>query len=146
MGTRSLTRIFNDGQEIACIYQQFDGYPSGVGAELAEFLKSGRFVNGIPSGEEGRMFNGMVCFAAQLVAHLKTHAGGAYLYAPGSSDVGEEYVYEISGGLRSEGEWMGKPQPIKVKVIAYDKPAFEGDIDGFVEFCGADHDADEEAA
>ena len=29
------------------MYRQFDGYPTGHGAELAEFLNGGRLVNGL---------------------------------------------------------------------------------------------------
>ena len=41
MGTRSLTYIkseYNTEDNIVCIYRQFDGYPSGHGIELANFL------------------------------------------------------------------------------------------------------------
>ena len=50
MGTRSLT-VFNDedGKEIAVMYRQFDGYPSGHGTELAEFLAGKKMVNGFNS-------------------------------------------------------------------------------------------------
>ena len=39
MGTRSLTFVYNDNKKpIINLYRQYDGYPSGHGAELAEFL------------------------------------------------------------------------------------------------------------
>lgn len=133
MGTRSLTHIFNNDKEIACIYRQMDGYPSGHGKELADFLASAPFVNGI-SGSR-KVFNGMGCFAAQLCGALKCgEAGGIYLYPAGSNDCGEEYVYEIRGG---NGGADYKPQPVTVKCFAvYDKKTlYDGDIKGFVEFC-----------
>src|SRR5690348_16714806 len=108
MGTRSLTRVFDKGAEILCLYRQFDGYPDGHGAELADFVLSRTFVNGI-SGDR-RVFNGMGCFAAQLVAHFKTDAGGFYILAPGSNDCGEEYVYEVHGGLGFDM----RPSPIRI--------------------------------
>ena len=50
MGTRSLTFVYEDtgdGQEpVMCMYRQYDGYPSGHGAELAEFLMPFKLVNG----------------------------------------------------------------------------------------------------
>lgn len=96
MGTRSLTRFFDsDDKEIACVYQQFDGYPSGVGKEIADFVLSGALVNGIPVGDKRKLFNGMGCLAAQFVAKFKDEPGGLYLYPPGSVDCGEEYVYEV---------------------------------------------------
>ena len=134
MGTRSLTHIFNNEKEIACIYRQFDGCPSGMGSDLAALLSSGTFVNGL-DGSAGKKFNGMGCFAAQLIGALKgDDAGGVYLYPAGSSECGEEYVYEIRGG---NGGTDYKPLPVTVKCFAvYDnKTLYEGDIKGFVEFC-----------
>lgn len=41
MGTRSLTYIYDEsGKVIIKMYLQFDGYPRGVGIDLAKFLKS----------------------------------------------------------------------------------------------------------
>ena len=40
MGTRSLTFVYEGEKPIVNMYRQFDGYPSGHGAELAEFLNS----------------------------------------------------------------------------------------------------------
>ncbi len=137
MGTRSLTRVFNKDVEILCLYRQFDGYPSGHGAELAAFVASRPFVNGI---SETRVFNGMGCFAAQLVAHMKHEAGGFYIYAPGSKDCGEEFVYEVRGGLGFDFA----PLPIVIKVFSgSEAPLYEGDVAGFVAFCS---DEQEEAA
>jgi len=54
------------------MYRQFDGYLSGHGKELAEFLGSGKIVNGINSSQgDGRVFNGADDLAAQLVAWFK---------------------------------------------------------------------------
>ena len=39
MGTRSLTYVYDDNNDpIICMYRQFDGYPTGHGSELADFL------------------------------------------------------------------------------------------------------------
>lgn len=104
MGTRSLTYVYetfkNDkGQKqnepILCMYGQYDGYVAGHGAELAEFLATGKLVNGIGL-DAGKVFNGMGCLAAQLVAHFKTEAGGFYLRAPViNRDDWQEYEYHI---------------------------------------------------
>ena len=83
MGTRSLTRVFetyNDNgkkytEKLLTLYRQFDGYPRGMGLDLANFLTSGKVVNGI-SGQAERVFNGAGCLAAQLVSELKKGAGG----------------------------------------------------------------------
>ena len=81
MGTRSLTYVYEDDAPVVCMYRQFDGYPSGHGAELAAFLASGKLVNGVPS-DATKVFNGMCCLAAQMVAHFKKDRGGICLMAP----------------------------------------------------------------
>ena len=40
MGTRSLTFVYDNDDAMINMYRQFDGYPSGHGLELAEFLNS----------------------------------------------------------------------------------------------------------
>ncbi len=62
MGTRSTIAFITKAQDntetqLCKIYQQFDGYLSGVGEKLARFLQSGKLVNGIPGGHD-RYFNG----------------------------------------------------------------------------------------
>jgi hypothetical protein len=96
MGTRSLTQVYEHGEPVVCMYRQFDGYPTGHGAELAEFLNQFEAItNGIAVGETRKTANGMGCLAAQLIGHFKTEAGGFYLYPVNSQDVGEEYDYHI---------------------------------------------------
>jgi hypothetical protein len=109
MGTRSLTFVYEQyGEEqkpIINLYRQFDGYPTGHGAELAEFLNSGKLVNGLRSGEGTRSFNGMGCLAAQMVAHFKMEAGQFYLHPTDVTDCGQDYEYHIyseSGLLSGE--------------------------------------------
>lgn len=105
MGTRSITRIYDEENEIIVdIYNQYDGYVEGVGTDLINFIRSGQVLNGIQlsSGDNRRKFNGMGCFAAQLVAYWKTGAGGTYLEAPRHGNRktvfnthGIEYMYEV---------------------------------------------------
>lgn len=98
MGTRSLT-VFQetDGTEIAVMYRHFDGYPTGHGDELARFLAGFKIVAGLGTGDKAPVANGIACLAAQVVAHFKTEPGGFYLHAAGTRDIGEEYVYTVSG-------------------------------------------------
>jgi len=103
MGTRSLTVVRDGDAEIVCIYRQFDGYLDGMGSDIAGFARGMVVVNGLGGGQE-RVANGMGCFAAQLVAKLKDKPGNVYLYAPGTRDCGEEYLYTLS---EREGRvWM----------------------------------------
>ena len=97
MGTRSLTALQdNDGQEIAVLYRQLDGYPEGHGAELAKYLKPFHVVNGFGLGDKkGKAANGMSCLAAQLIAKFKRDIGGFYLHPAGTRDCGEEYIYTV---------------------------------------------------
>ena len=39
MGTRNLTMIYNEGKYVLAKYCQWDGYPTGQGAEICDFLE-----------------------------------------------------------------------------------------------------------
>lgn len=94
MGTRSTVAFIDNGQCIAKIYQQYDGYISGVGHELAEWLKGKTIVNGFNSThEDGRHANGMGCLAAQYIADHKQGIGGFYMT---SVDDAQEYNYIVT--------------------------------------------------
>ena len=112
MGTRSLTYIeesrefpiydeeynnktYEEKQNILCMYRQNDGYPSGHGMELAEFLQDFNIVNGINLDTPKRSANGMGCLAAQLIAYIKDGIGNIYIHHPDDKDCGEEYTYTI---------------------------------------------------
>lgn len=101
MGTRSLTVMQDEeGEEIAVLYRQMDGYPSGHGQELADFLAPFAVVNGLPVfGDNARTANGADCLAAQIVAHFKEGAGGFYLCRAGTRDAGEEWIYTVQPRL-----------------------------------------------
>jgi hypothetical protein len=104
MGTRSTYRVieqFKDdkgkvvNQDICLIYVQYDGYPTGHPMETAEWLSSGKVVNGYSMSEE-LQFNGAGCLAAQLVAKMKTGTGGVYLQTLKSrGNSWEDYLYDI---------------------------------------------------
>lgn len=147
MGTRSLTRVietYNDnGKEkkdiLVTMYRQFDGYPSGHGMELAEFIKSGKVVNGISLGDTQIVFNGAGCFAAQMISHFKgDEAGGFYIYANSVKDAGHEYEYHVIinyntkeiklicfeyGYINKAGDYVDKKRKL-----------FEGTADEFIQF------------
>ena len=95
MGTRSTVKFYDESDEpILCVYQQYDGYISGVGHDLAKFLKGKKIVNGIGSGQtmEKGFANGIECLAAQYVAERKRRIGGFYLT---NRDDKEEFNYEV---------------------------------------------------
>ena len=120
MGTRSLTYVYSEDTPLINMYRQFDGYPSGHGAELAEFLSGFEIVNGY--GEvKPKLANGMGCLAAQLIANFKQSVGGFYIYAVTDNDCGQEYEYHV----------------YENRVVVKDPTAviFEGDYQSFSEFC-----------
>ena len=123
MGTRSLTtfiQTYKDDEtgkkiknEIVTMYRQYDGYPTGHGTELAEFLAGGKLVNGIGLSDENKViFNGMGCLSAQVIAHFKDGAGGFYLQRANNNS-GEEYRYHVIGDFDT------KEITIKVFEVGY---------------------------
>lgn len=109
MGTRATTKVLNEnGNIIISMYSQYDGYPEGLGRDLANFLKQITMVNGIRFEEKRKVANGMGCLAAQLVAEFKKSAGGYYLTTP---DDTESYNYTIY----SEGDFDNQILKIKVE-------------------------------
>jgi hypothetical protein len=105
MGTRSLTTFIEKYKDektqkvkqvkLVTMYRQFDGYPKGMGMDLAEFLAKGKLVNGLSMAETELVFNGMGCLAAQVVAHFKDGPGGIYLHRGGTINCWENYRYEV---------------------------------------------------
>jgi hypothetical protein len=144
MGTRSLTTFIETSEfegkkrrnKIVTMYRQYDGYPTGHGTELAEFLAQGKLVNGISMAEKSLVFNGMGCLSAQVVAHFKEGAGGIYLQSA-SNNSGEEYRYEVIG------DWNTRELTLKVYEVGYmskkgnyvnkTKCIFEGTPQAFLE-------------
>ena len=126
MGTRSLTFVYDRDEPVVCMYAQYDGYPSGHGLELANFLLSLTVVNGLGMNDN-KVANGMGCLAAQLIAHFKSEPGGYYLYPMNSRDVGEEYTYHIHLD--------------NVSIISYNnREIFNGSWKEFLEFCSTSID------
>ena len=113
MGTRSVTTIYEGDKPLLAFYRQMDGYPSGHGQELVDFLKGIEMVNGIMMQgppPELQQANGAGCLAAQILTHFKTgvinhtygeggmkiregdNAGSIYVVPIGQT---EEYNYDV---------------------------------------------------
>jgi hypothetical protein len=130
MGTRSLTFIYEDSfpgestPKLVNMYRQYDGYPTGHGAELAEFLLKTEH-------------NGMSCLAASMIAHFKQSIGGFYIYPTNSTDCGQEYEYHIS------------ENQAEIYETSYDgsskKEIFNGSWTEFKEYCSAERYAEKPA-
>ena len=94
MGTRALTFVYDGSTPIVNMYRQYDGYPTGHGAELAEFLTRGKLVSGL-TGQDEVSFNGMGCLAAAMVANFKETPGGFYIYSVEDTECGQDYEYHV---------------------------------------------------
>lgn len=62
------------------MYRHMDGYPSGHGKELGDFLAPITLVDGLNNTQQKTVANGMEGLAAQLVARFKTRIGDIYLF------------------------------------------------------------------
>ncbi|ANJ65534.1 hypothetical protein [Pseudoalteromonas virus vB_PspP-H6/1] len=122
MGTRSTTKVLNlEGDNILSMYGQYDGYESGHGSALLEFIKSKPMVNGY-SGDK-QAFNGMGCLAAQLVSRFKgNETGGFYMVGAEQS---EEYDYTVY----AKGDYDNCK--LFIKVEAYGETVFDGEIESY---------------
>ena len=147
MGTRSTIafidkRVTKDGKvytdELVRIYQQYDGYPSGVGLELAKWLDKKFIVNGFSMGQTmGKGFcNGLGCMSAQFIHDFKTEIGG--LYITSNNDI-EDYNYKVI----VEVDYSGGTTRTDITLEAYrwddSKPFFRGTP---IEFINAVSDGD----
>lgn len=123
MGTRSLTFVYDGEKPVINMYRQFDGYPSGHGSELAEFLTPIQVINGIGSEQNriGRFANGMGCLAAQMIAHFKDSVGGFYIHPVTDTDCWQDYEYHVFED--------------KVVVKNPTEVIFSGDWNKFREYC-----------
>jgi hypothetical protein len=122
MGTRSLTYVYEDETPIICMYRQLDGYPSGHGIGLSEFLTKLKIANGISGNPELFSFaNGMGCLAAQMIVWFKKTPGGFYIHPVDPQDCWQEFEYHV----------------YENKVVVKDptEVIFEGSYDEFMSFC-----------
>lgn len=137
MGTRSLTvfaESFEDEEtgkrverEIGVMYRQMDGYPTGHGRDLKEFLSGFKTGNGIPvSGVPEKYASGMSCLACQVIAHFKEGPGSFYLYPAKTRNCWEDYIYTLT---EREGKVWFKVQ--RVGMRNRKKTLFEGFVEDF---------------
>ena len=58
------------------MYRQYDGYPSGHGKELSDFLENRRITNGFRMDDMNlKTNNGMGCLGAELISEFKDGIG-----------------------------------------------------------------------
>jgi len=82
---------------IVSIYSHWDGYPEGLGVQLAEYFYEKVITNGLGARDFYDAFNGMGCLAASLVAELKDGAGNIYIEDPERKHGWLDYEYFVWG-------------------------------------------------
>ena len=84
MGTHSLTYIYDESEKIISkLYLQFDGYPSGIGSDLADYLRENGY-NGVD----------MERLADSLVKHFfNSQKDWAMIFPPFNSEEWEYHIY-----------------------------------------------------
>lgn len=123
MGTRSTIHFSEGKNTVVSIYQQYDGYPENVGLELAQFLLTGKLVNGFGSKDETN-FNGMGCLTAQFIAKHKKGIGGFYITTKKDR---QEYNYFVT---------CDEFNILTIKVTNWqNKQIFKGGLIEFKKFC-----------
>lgn len=122
MGTRSTIKFLSEwgkNEPILTIYQQYDGYISGVGRDLAKFLKKKTVINGISSQTMKNYANGMGCLAAQYLKSIKKEIGGVYCTWPEDE---QEFNYTVrleDGQIKiSVDDFDGTPE----ELLKYSEP------------------------
>jgi hypothetical protein len=110
MSTRAIIHVYDDLEDetpITTIYKHFDGYPTkhGVGQTLKQYVMDSHIVEGLPLEPINNMHNGIGCFTAGLIKHLKGGPGDVYIEKPGTDDRYQSYIYTIA------------PSPSKGKLV-----------------------------
>lgn len=130
MGTSARVIFKSEGQTIFNMRTQYDGYPNGVGSDLARIMAEGQLVHGLRPNERtlGKYFNGDSCMAASVIALMKKEPGNIYLY-PTNQDMDTNYTYVINVDDKEE---------ITIKMTG--GKSFEGTLEGFIQEFGTEED------
>jgi hypothetical protein len=125
MGTHSLI-FFSEtkrSKPFCCVYKRWAGYPTDLGAKIKTFGYNITLVNGL-SGDQTNLADGMGCFAAQLIAHLKSASpgpGDIYMEPPTKGmDRWQEFEYHLwdASGLTRSKKGFGANSPVGITVYS----------------------------
>lgn len=131
MSTRATVLFKEDNNILAKVYHHFDGYPSGFGINLGEFLDQINIINGIGS-EQNEMFrfaNGFGCAVAQFIAKIKEGVGNVYVVAIDYDDSWIDFNYVVNFNKKEQKCY------ISVSMFGENERVFFGCIKEFIEFC-----------
>lgn len=101
MSTRGAFRI-RDKKNVFLTFSTNHGDLHQLPLVIADFIQKGDLVKGIDFSTYDTnkvQFNGIGCFAAALIAHIKTGAGGVYIipeseWGNGAEDFAYDIIYE----------------------------------------------------
>ena len=129
MGTPARVIFKSEGQTVFNMRTQFDGYPDGVGMDLARIMTEGQLVNGLGQDRTlGKYFNGASCMAASVIALMKKEPGNIYLY-PINQEMDTNYTYVINVDEENE-----------ITIEMTGGKSFEGTLKEFIEKFGTAED------
>ena len=95
MSTHAITKFVEEDDEVVCaFYTHCDGYPTGHGKDLKEFLKDFVITAGLCISKDHPTANGAGCLAAQVVKHFKDAPGHTYMINP-NCKWSTSYTYTI---------------------------------------------------
>ena len=126
MGTRAMINIARREEGVSfsekpdkvmvSIYNHYDGYPEELGVTLANYLDGRIIVNGLGK-DNFRVFNGLGCLAASLIAELKDGPGNIYIEDPKRKHTWIDYEYYV---------WGDNHKDIWISVFEYGDCIFVG--------------------
>jgi len=130
MSTRSLTYIhemtdqYLTGENLVCVfYRHSDGYPSGHGQDLADWLKDKKLTNGVQFGEDrSNKFNRAGTMAVKLVNHIQDISGAEIIFGD-HFDKGQDHDYHVY--FRDDQFWIQLDKMDPVKAIEFDGDSIE---------------------
>ena len=78
---RSFSKTLKPSAIHTQLRKHYDGYPSGLGVTLANYLQDKTITNGL-NRNDTNCFNGIACMAASIIAELKDEPGNVYIEDP----------------------------------------------------------------
>mgnify|MGYP000852469892 FL=1 len=101
MGTRSVTYIYEmpslGGKVICAFFRHWDGYPSGHGVDLVNWLEDKSLVNGYTLGTPMTAYNRAGTMAVKLMNHIQDISGCEVIPTDTKEWThGEEYIYYVT--------------------------------------------------